>query len=158
MHKLHARNGKSIWSKKTKKKEIVTLLQRTLSDDSCKLKVRIRNNRLLAKDHANRKLHEIAANIAIKIRYSLDFFLARNSLSFRTFTKPFTKPVRENWKIHRIFPNSSWTKFSWFKITLLSPERINDSHRTRSKSKSTVRIIRERNSFFYDIPPNPLSS
>lgn len=140
MHKLHARNGKSIWSKKKKKKEIVTLLQRTLSDDSCKLKVRIRNNRLLAKDHANRKLHEIAANTAIKIRYSLDFFLARNSLSFRTFTKPFTKPVRENWKIHRIFPNSSWTKFSWFKITLLSPERINDSHRTRSKSKSVVRM------------------
>ena len=97
MHKLHARNGKSIWfEKKKKKKEIVTLLQRTLSDDSCKLKVRIRNNRLLAKDHANRKLHEIAANTAIKIRYSLDFFLARNSLSFRTFTKPFTKPVREN--------------------------------------------------------------
>lgn len=56
-------------------KKIVTLLQRTLSDDSCKPKLRIRNNRLLAKDHANRKLHEIAANAEIKIRY--DFFLAK---------------------------------------------------------------------------------
>lgn len=69
-------------------KKIVTLLQRTLSDDSCKPKLRIRNNRLLAKDHANRKLHEIAANAEIKIRYVFAGFLfnerARNSLSFRT--------------------------------------------------------------------------